>query len=105
MIALGANKNKIKMALMKMTGKSVLPLKVENRSHVGNWPQTTVFIGDKDFADRSVYTDCFPNAVLKLCLFHVLQIFNIEITSAKRNLTAAQRQNALEILQKIAYSQ
>lgn len=70
-----------------------------------NWHKTSVFIGDKDFADRSVYTDYFPDAVLQICLFHVLQIFNREITTIKRGITTAQREQALEILQKLAYSQ
>lgn len=70
-----------------------------------NWQKTAVCIGDKDFADRSVYLDAFPNAVLQICLFHVLQIFNREITTTKRKITTQQRQQALEILQKLAYSQ
>lgn len=70
-----------------------------------NWHKTTVFIGDKDFADRSVYKEYFPDAVLQICLFHVLQIFNREVTTTKRDITTEERKNALEILQKLAYSE
>lgn len=69
-----------------------------------NWNKTSVFIGDKDFADRSVYLDYFPDAVLQICLFHVLQIFNREITTIKRKITTAQREQALQILHQLAYS-
>lgn len=88
----------------------------ENREGIGamlkvfnefnpNWCKTKVFIGDKDFADRSVYKEHFPDAVLQICLFHVLQIFNREITTAKRGVTTEQRNNVLDILQRLAYSE
>lgn len=69
------------------------------------WHKTKVFIGDKYFADRYVYKDLFPNAVVQICLFHVLQIFNREITTAKREITKEQRIEVLEILQRLCYSQ
>lgn len=75
------------------------------KEHNRSWYKTKVFIGDKDFADRYVYTDHFPNAVLQICLFHVLQIFNREITTAKREITKEQRIEVLEILQLLCYSQ
>lgn len=68
------------------------------------WEKTRVILGDKDFADRSVYQEMFPNAVLQICSFHVLRIFNREITPAKRNISAVQRGQALEILEKLVYS-
>lgn len=46
--------------------------------------KTKVILGDKDFADRQVYLEKFVNAVLKICLFHVLRTFRREITSHKR---------------------
>lgn len=70
-----------------------------------NWRKTKVFIGDKDFADRSVYSEHFPDAVLQICLFHVLQAFNREITTVKRKITTEQRHRALEVLQRLAYSE
>lgn len=70
-----------------------------------NWNKTKVFIGDKDFADRSVCTEEFPDAVLQICLFHVLQSFNREISTTKRNITREQRVLVLEILQRLAYAQ
>lgn len=70
-----------------------------------NWCKTKVFIGDKDFADRYVYKDHFPDAVLQICLFHVLQIYNREITTVKRKITNQQRIEVLEILQRLCYAQ
>lgn len=66
--------------------------------------RTKVIIGDKDFADRSVYNEKFPDAVLQICLFHVLKTFNREITPLKRSITKNQRYASLEIIQKIVYS-
>lgn len=48
----------------------------ETREGIGamldqDWIKTTVLIGDKDFADRYVYTEKFPQAVLQICLYHV----------------------------------
>lgn len=63
-----------------------------------NWKKTKVFIGDKDFADRSIYTEHFPDAILQIWLFHVLQAFNREVTATKRMITTDQRQKALEVL-------
>lgn len=54
-----------------------------------NWFKTKIFIGDKEFADRSVYNEYFPNTKLQICLFHVLQIFNREITTTKRTLLSS----------------
>lgn len=70
-----------------------------------NWTSTRVILGDKDFADRAVYAEKYPDAVLQICLFHVLLTFNREITSTKRNITNEQRKIVLELLQRLAYSE
>lgn len=69
-----------------------------------SWSKTKVIIGDKDFSDRVVYTDCFPSAVLQICLFHVLTTFNREITTSKRDITPHQRVQALKIIERLVYS-
>lgn len=69
-----------------------------------NWNETKVIIGDKDFADRVVYVENFPTAVLQICLYHVSVAFNREITTRKRDITAAQRITVLEILARLLYS-
>lgn len=63
------------------------------------WRQTRVILGDKDFADRAIYREKFPDAELQICLFHALVK-----KKEKRHITAAERVLALEILQKLAYS-
>lgn len=68
------------------------------------WERTKVVMGDKDFADRSIYSEKFSNAVLQICLFHVCKTFNREITQVKRSVTKNQRIASLEIIQKIVYS-
>lgn len=69
-----------------------------------DWRKTQVIIGDKDFADRAIYKQKFPDAELQICLFHVLCTFKREITPEKRNITAAEKNNVLQILEKLAYS-
>lgn len=69
------------------------------------WKNTKVILGDKDFADRGIYADKYPNAVLQICLYHVLVTFNREITTAKRKITTEQRKTVLEILQRLAYAE
>lgn len=68
------------------------------------WQKTRVIIGDKDFSDRAIYQQRFPDAQLQICLFHVLATFKREITAEKREITAAQRTVVLEILEKLVYS-
>lgn len=75
------------------------------QSFNSGWVNTKVILGDKDFADRAIYAAKFPNAVLQICLYHVLVAFNREITTAKRDITAAQRKVVLKLLQDLAYSE
>lgn len=68
------------------------------------WIKTKVILGDKDFADRYVYSEKFVNAVMKICLFHVQRTFRREITTHKREITSSEREEALTILQRLVYS-
>lgn len=70
-----------------------------------DWNKTTIIVGDKDFADRAVYIEKFPQAVLQICLYHVLTTFHREITTTKRKISATQRIAALEVIQRLVYSQ
>lgn len=70
-----------------------------------DWHRTTVIIGDKDFADRAVYIEKMPQVILQICLYHVLTTFHREVTTTKRDISAPQRTAALEIIQRIVYSQ
>lgn len=70
-----------------------------------SWTQTKIILGDKDFADRGIYAEKYPNAVLLICLWHIPLAFHREITTAKRDITTAQRINVLEILQRIVYAE
>lgn len=74
------------------------------KEHNKNWTKTSVIIGDKDFADRSVYSEKFPDANLQICLYHALVTFNREITTQKRNITANERVAALEVIERLVYS-
>ena len=68
------------------------------------WDKTRTILTDKDFMERSVYSEQFPNASLQLCLFHVLKSMRREIHCEKMNIRLEQKNVCLEILQKMAYS-
>lgn len=61
------------------------------------WKKTKVIIGDKDFADRAIYSEKFPDAALQICLYHVLVNFGREITTNEREA-------ALNVIQLLVYS-
>lgn len=69
-----------------------------------SWQKVKCVVGDKDFADRIVYTEKFDGVALQICFFHVMRTFNREITTAKRNITKEQRNDALKILQSLCYA-
>ncbi|XP_053376767.1 zinc finger SWIM domain-containing protein 3-like [Mercenaria mercenaria] len=68
------------------------------------WSQVKTVMSDKDFVEREVFSKEFPDASLRVCLFHVLRTFRREVTSEKMGVNRAQRDSVLQILQKIAYS-
>lgn len=69
-----------------------------------SWSKTKVIISDKDLSERTVFADKFNGIPIQICLFHALRNFNREITTAKRSITAAQRELVLDILARMAYS-
>jgi len=72
--------------------------------HNPDWPKVKTVLSDKDFAERAVYKQHFPNANLQICLFHVLCSMKREITVGKKYIAQEQRCYALDIIQKLAYS-
>lgn len=84
--------------------ESISPLVDAFKELNESWSQTKVIISDKDFSERSVFQEKFNGIPLQICLFHVLRNFNREITTTKRQITAAQREQILELLCKMTYS-
>lgn len=74
------------------------------KSHNDNWPQTKVIISDKDFTERMVFKKEFPAASLIICLFHTLRTLRREVTCDKLGILPGERDHALELLTKLAYS-
>lgn len=64
-----------------------------------------VIMSDKSFANRNAFKASFPHAEHQLCVFHVLQIFNREITTKKRNIGTDEKNQALRIMQRMVYAQ
>lgn len=75
--------------------------KAENPRH----SDIEVILSDKSFANRNAFKASFPNTHHQLCIFHVLQIFNREITTVKRSISVRQREKALQILKRMVYAQ
>ena len=74
------------------------------QQHNEEWHKTVTIMADKDFTERNIFLQQFPQANLLICLFHVLKTFRREITSEKVGITAAERYMVLEIMQRMAYS-
>lgn len=74
------------------------------KHHNTKWSSTNVVISDKDFTERAVFHAEFPDAALIICLFHTLRSFKREVTCEKLGISPGEREHALEILTKLAYS-
>ena len=70
------------------------------KQHNPTWEKTRTILTDKDFMERSVYSEQFSNANLQLCLFHVLKSMRREIHCEKMKIRLEQKNVCLEILQK-----
>lgn len=68
------------------------------------WAEIKSIMADKDLNERRLLKENFPNANVLICIFHAMRTFNREISTNKLGITQAQRQMALEILQKMVYS-
>ena len=85
-------------------GETISSLVTVFKQHNPAWEKTRTILTDKDFMERSVYSEQFSNANLQLCLFHVLKSMRREIHCEKMNIHLEQKNVCLEILQKMAYS-
>ena len=68
------------------------------------WTDVKTVMTDKDFVEREVFSNSFPDAKLRICLFHFLRTFRREITAEKMGVTKLQRDSLLDMFQKLAYS-
>lgn len=74
--------------------------KDENPKHT----DIRVILTDKHGANRNVIQQQFPNVSHHLCIFHVGQNFEREITTRKRGITSDQRKVCLEIVNRMIYA-
>lgn len=75
--------------------------KTENPS----WEKVEVILTDKAMANRNAIETQFPGVAHHLCIFHVAQIFDREITVLKRNITKEEREICVYILNQMIYAQ
>nr|XP_047123130.1 uncharacterized protein LOC124806369 [Hydra vulgaris] len=74
------------------------------KSRNEKWTKIVTIFTDKDMTERDSIRTTFPNAVLLLCLFHVLQAMSREVTVLKMGISESQQIHALKSLQKMAYA-
>lgn len=74
------------------------------KKHNKHWSRTLTIMSDKDFGERGIFLQEFPQVYLLICLYHVLRTFRREITSEKMGITAAERLHALDILQRMSFA-
>ncbi|KAF2905892.1 hypothetical protein ILUMI_00282 [Ignelater luminosus] len=74
------------------------------KSQNTSWVKIRNIMSDKDITEREILKKCFPEAQLHICIFHVLKIFQREITTEKFKITSTTHNEILEILQKMVYS-
>ena len=94
----------VSMCLTTLETKEAIAKMVQSfKSNNPCWPQTGVVITDKDFVERSVFKEEFPNAVLHICLFHALRSMRREISCEKLGIRPGEHDHALELLTSLAY--
>ncbi|XP_014674333.1 PREDICTED: uncharacterized protein LOC106814532 [Priapulus caudatus] len=69
-----------------------------------SWDMVEVIMSDKDMVERDVLREQFPDATMQICLFHTLKSMRREISAEKLGISQAERNTALEILQRIVYA-
>ena len=74
------------------------------KRHNPAWNKIQTVLSDKDFTERAVYKQHYPQVSLQLCLFHVLRTMKREVSTQKMSITLEQKNFALEIIQKLAYA-
>lgn len=74
--------------------------KAENPNH----DKIEIIMSDKCQAMANAFGAAFPQANHHLCIFHVAQIFQREMTTRKRNVTAGQRDEILRYTKAMTYS-
>jgi len=69
-----------------------------------SWSKVGVIVTDKDFTEKAVFNEEFPDASLHICLFHALRSFCREVTCDKLGIRPGECDHSLEIITKLAYS-
>lgn len=73
------------------------------KSNNQQWSNIKTIMTDKDIKERFVLKECFPEATLLICKFHVLKTFQRQITS-KLGITSMERNLSLSYVEKLLYS-
>ena len=69
-----------------------------------SWTNTKTVMTDKDFVERKVFKEEFPNVRLAICLFDSQRSFKREVTTDKMGITPEERNMCWEIFQKMSHA-
>lgn len=81
-------------------------LKMLNKFRTVNVKHNEVktILSDNNFADRRAYKEALPNAQLQLCIFHVLQNFNRELSTKSMSINYEKKKKVYAIMQRMVYA-
>lgn len=74
------------------------------RENNANCEKTEIIMVDKGAANIASFNDVYPNAQIHLCVFHIQQIFQRQISVKDMNIDMNTKKNALNILTGMIYA-
>lgn len=77
-------------------------VKADNKAACENMK---IIMTDKDATERGAIRQVFPNATLKVCIFHALQAFGREVTRDSMGVDSKTREECLTLFQNLVYSE
>jgi len=57
------------------------------KQHNPRWTEIKCIMADKDFTERNVFREQFPQSKILICIFHCMRSFSREITVEKMKIT------------------
>lgn len=61
------------------------------KKHNPDWNQIKCIMADKDFTERNVFKQQFPDSQILICIFHCLRSMSREITCEKMKINSGKK--------------
>ncbi|XP_022161593.1 uncharacterized protein LOC111027507 [Myzus persicae] len=84
--------------------ENVTDMALTFKKHNPQWEHIKCIMADKDFTERNVFKQQFPDSQILICIFHCLRSMSHEITCEKMKINYEERLMCLEIIQDIVYA-